>query len=405
LDAVEAGSGLPEAARAAARGLEASLVIVDDSEKVLASACRSPEEERALLSGHDTEVVALRVGESVLGELRLRRRSQIAPAAIRMAATLIALEVDRARAPERATEVAVSDLLSDLLGGKTTDRQDIIARTKELGADLTHGASVLIARAHPRQPKEGNWRAQVLALVERGARAITKDCLAGACVFATSSHRRSATVERAGGIAGELVVLLGGSDEASAQRVCASVRRELEINLTGYSFAVGRSRPVADPADIRRAGAEALLAVNVAAAQDVCELSYEDTGTYRLLLPVMSEDPDELRRFHDETVAPLLSYDAQYDTELARTLEEFLDSDANVAKTAQKLFTHRHTVRYRLERVRELTGLDVASTEGRERLGLGLKAMRVLGIPPFQGPSTEPRANTGRGPRDDPKPR
>ena len=63
-----------------------------------------------------------------------------------------------------------------------------------------------------------------------------------------------------------------------------------------------------------------------------------------------------------------------------QTLETFLDADGNVAGTAQRLFTHRHTVRYRLERVRELSGLDVGSSDGREKLSLGLKAMRVLGI-------------------------
>ena len=69
-----------------------------------------------------------------------------------------------------------------------------------------------------------------------------------------------------------------------------------------------------------------------------------------------------------------------------QTLETFLDADGNVAGTAQRLFTHRHTVRYRLERVRDLTGLDVSSTDGRERLGLGLKAMRVLGHRLTAGP-------------------
>jgi DNA-binding PucR family transcriptional regulator len=139
-----------------------------------------------------------------------------------------------------------------------------------------------------------------------------------------------------------------------------------------------------------------LLAANVAVAQGEQLLAFEETGAYRLLLPAMSEDPAELRRFHDETVAPLVAYDDQYETELVKTLEAFLDADGNVAKTSQKLFTHRHTVRYRLERVRELTGLDVGSTDGRERLGLGLKAMRVLGIALPQGPATERGAEGGR---------
>ena len=53
-------------------------------------------------------------------------------------------------------------------------------------------------------------------------------------------------------------------------------------------------------------------------------------------------------------------------------------------------------IRYRFERVRELTGLDVSSIDGREKLSLGLKAMRVLGIALPGGPATEPGAEGGR---------
>ena len=129
--------------------------------------------------------------------------------------------------------------------------------------------------------------------------------------------------------------------------------------------------------------------------------TFEATGAYRLLLPAMSEDPAELQRFYAETVEPLVAYDEQYETGLVQTLETYLDCDGNVAGTAQKLFTHRHTVRYRLERVRDLSGLDVSSTDGREKLGLGLKAMRVLGIVPPHGPASEAGAETGRVPAAD----
>ena len=109
----------------------------------------------------------------------------------------------------------------------------------------------------------------------------------------------------------------------------------------------------------------------------------------RLLLSTMSENPGELRRFYEETVAPVAAYDEQYETELVRTLRTFLEADGNVAGTAQRLFTHRHTIYYRLERVRELSGLDVSSSDGREKLSLGLKAMRVLGIAASSGPASE----------------
>jgi DNA-binding PucR family transcriptional regulator len=114
----------------------------------------------------------------------------------------------------------------------------------------------------------------------------------------------------------------------------------------------------------------------------------------------MSEHPDELRRFYAETLEKIVAYDEQYETDLVTTLETFLESDGNVAGTASKLFTHRHTIRYRLERVRELTALDVGSSDGREKLSLGLKAMRVLGIPPRRGPADELGAEAGRVPKE-----
>jgi len=153
--------------------------------------------------------------------------------------------------------------------------------------------------------------------------------------------------------------------------------------------------------DLHRAGAEAMLAANVAEARGDRELAFEETGSYRLLLSAVSEDPRELRSFHDETIAPVLSYDDEYETELLKTLETYLDADGSVATTAQRLFTHRHTIRYRLDRVRELTGLDVSSSDGRERLSLGLKAMRVLGIARPAGPATEPGAEGGRVRREE----
>ena len=177
------------------------------------------------------------------------------------------------------------------------------------------------------------------------------------------------------------------------------MRRELEAGLANYHLTVTSSRPTADPTDLHRAGAEALLAANVAEARGLPALSFEETGAYRLLLHAMSEDPSELQGFYDETVAPLVAYDEQYETELVHTLESFLDADGNVAGTAERLFTHRHTVRYRLERVKELSGLDVSSTDGRERLSLGLKAMRVLGIIPPGGPASERGTEAGRVPR------
>jgi len=235
----------------------------------------------------------------------------------------------------------------------------------------------------------------VLAAAERAARAAAPGSIAA--LAAVPADR-----------AGQIVVMGPAADDAAARRVAEAVARELQAALHGFGFAVGHSRVAQDPTDLYRAGNEALLAANVAEpsvageprAEPTPVLAFEATGAYRLLLPAMSEDPGELQRFYAETVEPLVAYDDQYETDLVQTLATFLDCDGNVASTAQRLFTHRHTIRYRLERVRDLSGLDVGSTDGREKLGLGLKAMRVLGIAAPRGPATEAGAGAGRVPRD-----
>ncbi len=235
-------------------------------------------------------------------------------------------------------------------------------------------------RAHARNPTEDDWRRRLLAVAGRGGRSIA----AGSIAAPTEVD------------AGEVVLLIPDPDGDTGRRVSAAVLRELEAGLSGFAFALGRSRRVEDPLDLQRAFNEALLALNVVEGDaERTQMAYEETGTYQLLLPYMS-DPAELKRFYDETVRPLVSYDEQYETDLLGTLATFLDCDANVNATASRLITHRHTIRYRFERVRELTGLDVSSTDGREKLSLGLKAMRVLGIAAPRGPATEPGAGGGR---------
>src|ERR671925_405061 len=124
-EAVESGLGLPEVVRAAARALDASLVLIDRSSAVLAVAARSTADERALMA--DAAGVAtheLRVGDALVGRLRVRGRSGEPPAA----------------------------LLSAVLRREVTDRGDIVARAAELGVDGAGGAALVVVRARHYAP-------------------------------------------------------------------------------------------------------------------------------------------------------------------------------------------------------------------------------------------------------------
>ncbi len=387
-EAVESGAGLPEVVRAAARALEASLAVTDAWGATLAVAARSPAEERALLSQGEGVISApLRVADTVVGTLHMRAKTEPSAPMRRLLLTMIASEVERVRAPERVSETASADFLRAILRRELTDRDALLNRAKDLSLTIEDGASMIVARAHPQTPTDEGWRGRVRAVAERGARAV-------------SSRSIAALSEREGIPGAEVLVLVPGGDEASAARAAQAILNEMEASLAGYVFALGRSRITEDPSELPRAASEALLAANVAqGSSNGAALAFDETGAYRLLLSSMSENPSELQRFYAETVEPLVAYDEQYETDLVRTLETFLEADGNVAGTAQRLFTHRHTIYYRLERVRELSGLDVSSSDGREKLSLGLKAMRVLGIASAGGPALEAGAEAGRVPR------
>ncbi|HEV3053605.1 MAG TPA: hypothetical protein VGX45_03045, partial [Solirubrobacteraceae bacterium] len=305
-DAVEAGAGLPEILRAAARAIDASLILIDRSGAVLAAAARSPADERSLMrDAADVDSIELRVAESPVGQLRMRRRAdELDGSLLRLVTTLIASEVERVRAPERASEEAASTFQRALLRGEIANRDDLIARGKELGTELARGGTVIVVRAHPRNPTEDDWRLRLLAVASRGARSIAPGSIAALASDDT----------------GGVIVLVPDHDGEGGRRVASAVLRELESGLPGFAFALGRSRHAEDPTELHRAANEALLAANVVEGDpERSALAYEQTGTYQWLLPYMN-DPTELKRFYSETVRPLVAYDEQYETDLLGTL-------------------------------------------------------------------------------------
>ena len=117
---------------------------------------------------------------------------------------------------------------------------------------------------------------------------------------------------------------------------------------------MGVSSFYADVADLGRAIQEAELVLDVLRRSDVPIDEDIGTGTYRLLFRVLASHPEEVRSFYEDTVAPLVAYDGQYSTDLVGTLSAYLERNCNMNATASAIYAHRHTVAYRLERVKEL---------------------------------------------------
>jgi DNA-binding PucR family transcriptional regulator len=107
-------------------------------------------------------------------------------------------------------------------------------------------------------------------------------------------------------------------------------------------------------------------------------MHFDSVGSYKLLLSIWEHDPEELRSLYQETIDAVDRYDKQNDSQLLHTLTTYLNNDENLSKTAKDLFAHRHTIRYRLQKIADITGLSVFKSEDKERLSLGLKARSLL---------------------------
>ena len=220
-DAVESGAGLPEVVRAAARTLEASLAVSDRAGHVLAVAARSSSDEASLLAdGSGVEVVELRVSDAPVGMLRLRARGELDRPLLRLVATLISSEVERVRAPSRASAEAAEIFLRALIAREIEGGAAVAEGAAELGASLDDGASVIVVRAHAHVAAGEGRRARLLSLVDRAACGVVADSLS-----ALTPPRE---------LPGDDVVVLAPSgDDAAAARVAEAIRGELLSGLTG----------------------------------------------------------------------------------------------------------------------------------------------------------------------------
>jgi hypothetical protein len=356
----------PAVARALGAALRCSAVVRDPSGATVALVARSALEERTLRTRDNLDVRELVIGGQAVGSVALAWHDGAPDAPIvQIGLGLLAAAIALSHDPAGSDGAELARLLGELLSrGHGPAPAELLERITALEPTPVP-RSVLVVRAQAVTPLDEGWRDALLESVASAA-----------AEAEPRSTGLSIELQRVG--AAPVVVIPG--DDAAALRVAEQLVRRLEPQATKVRATVGCSRAVPSVEELARARDEALLAANVAFAGGDSLLAFEETGSYRLLLPAMTNDVGELERFYEETVAPLMAYDRQYETELVRTVEAFLENDGNVAGTAQALFTHRHTVRYRLERVRELAGLDVGSSDGRERLSLGLKAMRVLGI-------------------------
>ncbi len=284
----------------------------------------------------------------------------------RAVAQLAAVALKRAELIERLTSAnIVKDLFEALAAGATAFA---VAKAAEVRCDLTGPFLMVCAEpAGEREQAAVEWREAAAAL--------------GAGLGAQYPR---AAVEAGPGPVRAAIPLGAGRPERVEQlmRECDELGRETRA-------AIGVSHVHRAAADATRAYREALDAATIGRAllRDGGAIAYSQLGAYRYLVHIPAEDAprDSMRA----AVDALIAYDARRTSSLLDTLERYLAERRSVIESARALFIHPNTLRQRLARIEELTGIDLDRADLLS-LELAIKLARLHGRPRAHGAGEDP---------------
>lgn len=283
-------------------------------------------------------------------------------------AAACAVTLTREQAAANARQEIELNVLDEILDGALRSEVSLLQQVKRLGHDLAQPHCTMIARVDsapgtPARARDGRWSALEEGL-NRAARA------RGARIL---WRIRNASAE----------IVWPVRDDGELPAIIRQVQDDLNAALAAIggtseivSMGIGRIRDGLEGIRQSHQDARQALTIGRRLYGPGNVTLFEKLGVYRLIYA--AERLPELQTFQAEALGPLLEYDRAHGAELIRTLEAFFAANCSPKEAASLLHVHRNTVLYRLERITEITGLDLNSSDIRLQLHLALHVRMAL---------------------------
>jgi DNA-binding PucR family transcriptional regulator len=197
-------------------------------------------------------------------------------------------------------------------------------------------------------------------------------------VVATQTSRAIGVIRQ-----GELIVLVPTSDDARdpqpPQAIARLLLRQIERLFPSVHATVGIGSVCAGAPELARSFAQARQAVQTARLfrEQGSIVDFDELGIYRLLFE--TANPSSLRAYVDEVLGPLVDYDRRHEADLLRTLRAYFVHNGSLQAAARELFVHVNTVAYRMQRIEQISGRNLADADDRLAAQLALKILDGLG--------------------------
>lgn len=291
--------------------------------------------------------------------------------ALSHAATAVALEVSKHNAIKAIEDRLIVEFLEDLLNGNYNNEEAIIQRAAQRGIDLKDKYVVMLVNIDRSNMENDDVR--FMEIKERLHKNVQ--------FSVTFLNKKNVVIPRKD----SLIVLphfLDGTRVEEVKPALLYLAREImdEVKKSKYPAAVsigigGYSEKLSGLAQSYYQAEQALtIGRKIKGISGIFD--YEQLGVYSFLLSFGNE---ELKENCRQCLAKVIEYDQSTNGELIKTMEMYLDCNENISKTAEKLYVHPNTVKYRLERIKEILGKNPFSN-GEEKLcyHIAVKAIKIL---------------------------
>jgi sugar diacid utilization regulator/putative methionine-R-sulfoxide reductase with GAF domain len=302
------------------------------------------------------------------------------PTMIEQAAIVCALHLTREQAVWEAQTRLHADLLWDLFDGNVRDETEIAIRARVLGRVLPPQLRVALIEVSDEASRSSEPQGDAATIDRRRwliARAAERAARDAGCGSALAAWR------------GSTVGLIFAADDAapSARRVGESVLRLYARAHPELRVAIGVSGAALLSSSLRGAHDQARRALAAGAMVETAErvTVFDDLGVLQFLLA--PGGPGDLKGFARNVLGPILDHAGGGPLDLLATLDAFLANDCSLKRTAETLYVHAKTVRYRLDRAQELAGIDLARQQDRFNVQLALSIVSALSLANDQTPA------------------
>lgn len=176
-------------------------------------------------------------------------------------------------------------------------------------------------------------------------------------------------------------ILLGfekqGTEQDKLKEFNDLLERELSKKFENMEFKIGVGRAYKGLEDVNKSFSDALKTIRTGKVlTDKRVVTYDELGIFKILCQDFLTE--ELEDFYNGTLKSLVDYDEKKSTELVKTLESYYEHNGNLKKMSDALYTHYNTILYRINRINEITGMNLDDPNDRLNLEIALKIKELL---------------------------